>query len=81
MAGGNILGIIVPTADRNFFSSVVRGIEEIANGSHYNVMICQTYDNYEKEIATVEALLKRRCGMGLSPHMPKELLISVIFRK
>ena len=52
----NIIGIIVPTVDRNFFASIVRGIEEIANASRYNVMICQTYDNYDKEVATVEAL-------------------------
>ena len=52
-----ILGIIVPMVDRSFFSSVIRGIEEIANGANYNVMICQTYENPEKEIATVEALL------------------------
>ncbi|HRI79821.1 MAG TPA: LacI family DNA-binding transcriptional regulator [Cyclobacteriaceae bacterium] len=56
----NILGIIVPNVDRSFFASIVRGIEEIANGSHYNVMICQTYDNYEKEVANVEALLSAR---------------------
>lgn len=56
----NIIGIIVPTADRTFFSSVVRGIEEIANTSKYNVMICQTYDSYEKEVDTVEALLNAR---------------------
>jgi LacI family transcriptional regulator len=56
----NIIGIIVPTADRSFFSSVVRGIEEVANTSKYNVMICQTYDSYEKEVATVEALLNAR---------------------
>jgi LacI family transcriptional regulator len=56
----NIIGIIVPTADRTFFSSVVRGIEEIANTSKYNVMICQTYDSYEKEMDTVEALLNAR---------------------
>lgn len=55
-----IIGIIVPTADRSFFSSVVRGIEEIANASKYNVMICQSYDNYDKEVATVEALLNAR---------------------
>lgn len=55
-----IIGIIVPTADRSFFSSVVRGIEEIANTAHYNVMICQSHDNYEKEVATVEALLNAR---------------------
>ncbi len=56
----NIIGIIVPTVDRTMFSSAVRGIEEIANASRYNVMICQTYDNAEKEVATVEALLNAR---------------------
>jgi len=56
----NILGIIVPTADRSFFSSVVRGIEEIANKARYNVMICQTDDSYEKEVGTVQALLNAR---------------------
>lgn len=64
----NILGIIVPTVDRNFFASVVRGIEEIANGSRYNVMICQTYDNYEKEIATIEALLNARVDGIIASH-------------
>jgi LacI family transcriptional regulator len=63
-----IIGIIVPTADRSFFSSVVRGIEEIANGSQYNVMICQTYDNYEKEVATVEALLNARVDGVIASH-------------
>ncbi len=64
----NIIGIIVPTADRSFFSSVIRGIEEIANASHYNVMICQTYDIYEKEVATVEALLNARVDGIIVSH-------------
>lgn len=64
----NIIGIIVPTADRSFFSSVVRGIEEIANKARYNVMICQTYDNYEKEVATVEALLNARVDGIIASH-------------
>src|SRR3989337_315176 len=45
----NIIGIIVPTVDRNFFASIVRGIEEIANASKYHVIICQPYDDYDKE--------------------------------
>jgi LacI family transcriptional regulator len=53
----HIIGIIVPSIDRTFFSTVVRGIEEIANTAKYNVMICQTHDSYEKELATVNALL------------------------
>jgi LacI family transcriptional regulator len=56
----NIIGIIVPNVDRSFFSSVVRGIEEIANSAKYNVMICQSYDSYEKEVANVNALLSAR---------------------
>ncbi|MEO7990307.1 MAG: LacI family DNA-binding transcriptional regulator [Chryseolinea sp.] len=67
----NILGIIVPTADRSFFSSVVRGIEEIATTARYNVMICQTYDNYEKEVATVQALLNARVD-GVIASFAKE---------
>jgi LacI family transcriptional regulator len=54
----NIIGIMIPTVDRSFFSSVICGIEEIANTANYHVMICQTYDNYEKEVATIDALLK-----------------------
>lgn len=64
----NIIGIIVPTADRTFFSSVVRGIEEIANQSRYNVMICQTYDSFNKEVETVEALLNARVDGIIASH-------------
>src|SRR5678816_2645458 len=64
----NIIGVIVPTVDRSFFSSVVRGIEEIANQARYNVMICQSYDLYEKEIATVEALLNARVDGIIASH-------------
>ena len=52
-----LIGVVVPTANRNFFSSVIRGIEEIANSFNYKVVISQSYDDYEKEMQTIEALL------------------------
>ena len=55
-----LIGIIVPTANRNFFSSVVRGIEEIADSLGYKVILCQSYENYEKEVQTINALLNAR---------------------
>jgi LacI family transcriptional regulator len=64
----NTLGIIVPTADRSFFASVIRGIEEIANKAGYNVMICQTYDSYQKELDSIEALLKARVDGIIISH-------------
>lgn len=55
-----LIGVVVPTANRNFFSSVVRGIEEVANNLDYKVIISQSYDGYKKEVDTVEALLNAR---------------------
>lgn len=52
------VGVIVPTADRSFLASVVRGIEEVANITGYNVMICQSNDNYEAELKDIAALLR-----------------------
>lgn len=64
----NIIGVMVPTADRSFFASVVRGVEEIANKSQYNVLICQTYDDYQKEVATIDALLKAQVDGIIVSH-------------
>ncbi|WP_373397068.1 LacI family DNA-binding transcriptional regulator [Algoriphagus halophilus] len=55
-----LIGVIVPTANRNFFSSVIRGIEEIANNLDYKIVISQSYDEFEKEAQTVETLLNAR---------------------
>lgn len=56
----NILGVIVPKLDRSFFATIVRGIEEVVNEAGYNVMICQSNDSYQQEIANIEALLRTR---------------------
>ena len=55
-----VLGVIVPTANRSFFSSVVRGIEKVANQKGYNVMIAQSNDSEEQESACIDMLLKAR---------------------
>lgn len=54
------LGIIVPTADRTFFGSIIRGVEEIANKLNYKVIICQSYDDYKTEVETIDALFSAR---------------------
>lgn len=54
---GNTIGIIVPYINRYFFSSVIRGIEDVASKAGYNVLICQSYDSYEREKTIVETLI------------------------
>lgn len=54
----NVIGIIIPMADRNFFASIIRGIEEVVNDAGYNVIICQSNDSTEKEISNINTLLE-----------------------
>lgn len=54
---GNTIGIIVPLLNRYFFSSVIRGIEDVAYQAGYNVLICQSYDSFEREKTIVETLV------------------------
>lgn len=54
----NIVGVIVPRVDRDFFSSIIRGIEDVVNKAGYNVIICQSKDSLEKEKSNLKALLE-----------------------
>ena len=38
----NIIGVIIPSAEINFFGSVVHGIEKVASERDYNVLIYQS---------------------------------------
>lgn len=53
----NNVGVIVPYINRNFFSSVIRGIEEELTPHGYHVIICQTHENVENERKQINALL------------------------
>ncbi len=65
------VGVLVPTADRSFFSKVVRGIEEEVSRAGYNVIICQSNDRFQNEKANIEALLRLRAD-GIIASIAKE---------
>lgn len=56
----NVIGVIVPTSDRQFFASFIRGIEEIVRDEGYNLMICQSDDQFYKEKTGIDTLLNIR---------------------
>ncbi|TRZ46207.1 LacI family DNA-binding transcriptional regulator [Robertkochia solimangrovi] len=53
----NTVGVIVPYIDRNFFASIIRGIEEELDPMGYHTIICQTHEDEQKEKDTINALL------------------------
>ena len=54
------IGVIVPEIVHYFFSTVISGIEDLANESGYHVMFCQSNESYEREVKAVETLLSSR---------------------
>jgi len=60
MSRNNTIGVIVPEIVHYFFSSILSGIEQVANAEGYNVLLCQSDENYEKEIRNTKALVETR---------------------
>lgn len=56
----NTLGVIVPEIVHYFFSTVISGIEDYANIKGYNVIVCQSKESYEGEVASLRTLINSR---------------------
>ncbi|MFW6043658.1 MAG: LacI family DNA-binding transcriptional regulator [Marinilabiliaceae bacterium] len=56
----NTIGLIIPEIVHHFFSSVISGIEDLAYGEGYNVMTCQSNENYQREVIDTQALIDHR---------------------
>lgn len=50
------IGIIIPEIVHYFFSTVINGIEHIANQNGYSVIICLSDDSFDKEVLNMEML-------------------------
>lgn len=52
----NILAMIIPDILNPFFPGVVRGAEDVAFANGFRLVLCNTDNNHEKELAHVKAL-------------------------
>ncbi|CAN5856312.1 LacI family DNA-binding transcriptional regulator [soil metagenome] len=68
-----LIGVIVPSAEINFFGSVVHGIESIANQNGYNVLIYQSNESWEHEQKGIETFLNARVD-GIMVSIAKETI-------
>lgn len=55
-----VIGVVIPSAEINFFGSVVHGIESLANQRGYNVLIYQSNESNEAEIRGLETFVNAR---------------------
>jgi LacI family transcriptional regulator len=56
----NIVGIIIPRANRNIFASVIKGVDEVVHKSNYKVLISQSNESTLKEKSSINTLLEAR---------------------
>ncbi len=54
------IGLLVTDISNPFFTSLVRGVEDIANAAGYSVMLCNTDENPEKEHTYLRMLRRKR---------------------
>ncbi|WP_459210963.1 LacI family DNA-binding transcriptional regulator [Aquimarina rhabdastrellae] len=50
------LGIIIPEIVHHFFTTVIGGVEKVANEKGYNVIICSSNNSFDKEVINMEML-------------------------
>jgi LacI family transcriptional regulator len=63
--------VIIPELVHYFFSSVISGIEDVASQKGFTVIICQSNESYEREVANARTLLSHRVD-GVLVSVSKE---------
>ena len=76
------IGLVVPDVANPFFASVARGIEDAAHDAGYNVFLCNTDENAERESNAIRSLEAQRVdGMLLcSSRLSEPELVEVADR-
>jgi LacI family transcriptional regulator len=56
----NTIGVIIPRLNSYFMSTVIAGIESIANKEGYNLIISQSSESFDKEMASAKTMFNNR---------------------
>jgi LacI family transcriptional regulator len=54
------LGLVVPDISNPFFSDLARGAEDQAYAEGYNIFLCNTKEDPQREVSTLESLAEKR---------------------
>lgn len=76
----NLVGVIVPRTNSNFFSSVIQNIEEVLNNNGYQIIITHSNESYKKECSNIDTLLFTQVD-GIIASMANETVDLSYFEK
>lgn len=67
----NTIGVMIPEIVHYFFSSVISGIDDVASEKGFTVIICQSNESFDREVANARTLLSHRVD-GILVSISKE---------
>jgi LacI family transcriptional regulator len=73
------IGVIIPEIVHHFFTTVISGIEKIANERGYNVIVCLSDESFDKEVINMETLANGSID-GFIISLSKETQLKKDFR-
>ncbi|MFK7831911.1 MAG: LacI family DNA-binding transcriptional regulator [Winogradskyella sp.] len=76
----NLVGVIVPRTNSNFFSSVLEHMEEVLHKAGYNVIITQSNESFKKECTNIDTLLYTQVD-GIIASMANETVDLSFYEK
>lgn len=69
------LGLVIPDVSNSFFADVARGAEHIAYAEGYNIFLCNTEENPQRELTVMSSLEEKRVdGVVLISRLQPEQL-------
>jgi len=78
------IGVVIPRLDSYFMSTVISGMEKVANQAGYQLIISQSQESAQKEVANINTLYNSRIdGLLISLSYETQSLehLSILFRK
>jgi len=78
------IGVIVPEIVHFFFSTIISGIEDVAQSRGYNIIVTQSSESLEREMANIQTLFNNRVDgvlMSLSSETHEYAHIESVMQK
>lgn len=79
-SGTKTIGVIVPNVERNFYASIISGVENYAKKEGYFLIMVSSRENYRTEVECIDNLLKLKVD-GLIVCLSQETIDNEHFNK
>ncbi len=66
------IALIIPEITHDFFTTVLKGVEEVAHQREYNVLVCVSNESFEKEVLSMEMFAQGGIVDGFIISLSKE---------